>query len=439
VKDVEFVTKTVEGKDVECAKVTLVGTESEQVLYTAASNLTKIEVLEKPEDIDMSISCCVELPYAGNPTETQIFAGIDDLKKIAVCGEYFRVTSSKLTEFGSAEDSKGYWTFDWEKKPHLTAKEIAMIRPQIAAITDFTTRGNAYQKLQEKVVCRSQLENKKAIREISCNLTSVAMALEMLGISKEDFIGCVDAGNVKKKGTNVAITLTEIEKQYDFPDLLETIRAKAGYAVRTKTESWKDLARIVGVTTSSIEPYSSIKEKVSIVGDELRKGRGIVVSLFNFKGHIVRLQKIDDDGLIVDDPYGKLTNMAIRDLLNTKYGSKKPDGSGGGGNGYVKNTSKPYIGEDDRLTWDDFDVTKETTRSKSIESCGEKDSAKISSSDLTKTLFNDWWENSAKAKFEYQNRIIKEAKKVNGKVVYEDLHYYKSSGAIIKYYIIFYK
>jgi hypothetical protein len=54
-------------------------------------------------------------------------------------------------------------------------------------------------------------------------------------------------------------------------------------------------------------------------------------------------------------------------------------------------------------------------------------------------LFNDWWENSAKAKFEYQNRIIKEAKKVNGKVVYEDLHYYKSSGAIIKYYIIFYK
>ena len=91
------------------------------------------------------------------------------------------------------------------------------------------------------------------------------------------------------------------------------------------------------------------------------------------------------------------------------------------------------------MTWDDFDVTKETTRSKSIESCGEKDSAKISSSDLTKTMFYDWWENSAKAKFEYQNRIIKEAKKVNGKVVYEDLHYYKSSGAIIKYYIIFYK
>ena len=429
--------ETVNGKVV--AYVKLVDTVPELFYYTTKSNLTKIEILEKPEDIDMSISCCVELPYAGNPTETQISAGIDDLKKIAVCGEYFRVTSSKLTEFGSAEDSKGYWTFDWEKKPHLTAKEIAMIRPQIAAITDFTTRGNAYQKLQEKVVCRSQLENKKAIREISCNLTSVAMALEMLGISKEDFIGCVDAGNVKKKGTNVAITLTEIEKQYDFPDLLETIRAKAGYAGRTKTESWKDLARIVGVTTSSIEPYSSIKQKVSIVGDELRKGRGIVVSLFNFKGHIVRLQKIDDDGLIVDDPYGKLTNMAIRDLLNTKYGSKKPDGSGGGGNGYVKNTSKPYIGEDDRLTWDDFDVTKETTRSKSIESCGEKDSAKISSSDLTKTLFNDWWENSAKAKFEYQNRIIKEAKKVNGKVVYEDLHYYKSSGAIIKYYIIFYK
>jgi len=364
VKDVEFVTKTVEGKDVECAKVTLVGTESEQVLYTAASNLTKIEVLEKPEDIDMSISCCVELPYAGNPTKSQISAGIEDLKKIAVCGEYFRVTSSKLTEFGSAEDSKGYWTFDWEKKPHLTAKEIAKIRPQIAAIADKSKRENAYLKLQTKVEYHNQCDNKpsKDLKILPnkdpvvqtayrmCNVTSLAMAFEMLGVSKNDFIGMYEKKTKKQ--------IPDSEKCKDFEDVLDWVRYDQNYGNRVLVKAWQNLAKLCEIDSESITWNSSLKIVVcqNKVKEWLKEGYGVVVSLYSTAGHIVRLQDITEDGIIVDDPYGKINSMATRELTESGGYAGTSNASG------VKNK-----GEDNTYTWSDLNMSIKTTISGNIE------------------------------------------------------------------------
>lgn len=142
-----------------------------------------------------------------------------------------------------------------------------------------------------------------------------------------------------RKSKTVTITLTEEEKQYDFESFLDVVRDKCGMGARYNYSTWDKLADIVGITYENVYPNSSKAKYVSKLDGYLREGKGIVVSLFNFKGHIVRLQEINDTKMVIDDPYGKLTYPAIRDIMNTKYGSKRPDGSGGGGNGYDANTS----------------------------------------------------------------------------------------------------
>ena len=431
--------ETVKGKVV--AYVKLVDTVPELFYYTTKSNLTKIEVLEKPEDIDMSISCCVELPYAGNPTETQISAGIDDLKKIAVCGEYFRVTSSKLTEFGSDEDSKGYWTFDWEKKPHLTAKEIAMIRPQIAAITDKSKRESAYLKLQTKVEYHSQRDNKTA-PEYTCNLTSVAMAFELLGVTKEDFIRAVDNQVINK----IHISISNDIKQRDYEDVLEYVRDKAKLGDRTAWATWKSIADQVSVEYKAINlipsDASDVKKGKEEVKKALSEGNGVLISLFNYKGHIVRLQEIREDGIVIDDPYGKLANLAVRDIHNKYYGnSEYKNGYKNSRNGDVVNGEvKRDRGEDVFLSWNDLNITERTTVGGEIESTAGDQVYVSTDKDTKEKIYKDFSNYISTYKVGYKKREEKvEEKKQDGTKIYKTKTYYRSMGAKIKGYIIFSK
>jgi hypothetical protein len=57
----------------------------------------------------------------------------------------------------------------------------------------------------------------------------------------------------------------------------------------------------------------------SNVGTRIESGYGIMMSI---KGHIVRLQNVTDNGLVVDDPYGRL-NLQKRFENGKKGGYEK--------------------------------------------------------------------------------------------------------------------
>ena len=87
------------------AYVKLVDSDPELFYYTTKSNLTKIEVLEKPEDAFFIFGNSVKLPYSSVPTGKSHDLK-DEFKVIARCGDYVRIASSSLKEF--RKNSEGF-------------------------------------------------------------------------------------------------------------------------------------------------------------------------------------------------------------------------------------------------------------------------------------------------------------------------------------------
>lgn len=106
--------------------------------------------------------------------------------------------------------------------------------------------------------------------------------------------------------------------------------------------------------------------------------------------------------MTIDDPYGRLTNLAVRDLGNTKY-SEYGTGYKDQINDINKNKDESKRGKDDVLTWDDFDISVVTSRSGEIES-ESQDKFKVSSKDKEDTKFCDWWKGPIVGKSEYSIR-----------------------------------
>lgn len=89
---------------------------------------------------------------------------------------------------------KDYLFTNWEylmTKDRLTAAQIAIARDGIAKVTDEKKRGDLFEALQEKVEYHNQMDN-KTMPYVTCNQTSLAMAFEMLGVSKDDFIEAIE-------------------------------------------------------------------------------------------------------------------------------------------------------------------------------------------------------------------------------------------------------
>jgi hypothetical protein len=211
-------------------------------------------------------------------------------------------------------------------KERLTVKEIADAREEINWLTA-EERSFYYLQLQEKVHYRNQRNNQQTayIADRMCNLTSLAMALEYLGIENPD-------------------------TTMQFEDYLEKQREEKGYGARTTNQSWKKLSEDFDVTMKHIELNSSNQSILtSNLKPELEAGYGVVISVFSIasgKGHIVRLQNISDAGLIVDDPFGNINDFAQRE-------------SGGSGYTGTSNTrdSENGIGENNLWKWTDIDQT----------------------------------------------------------------------------------
>jgi hypothetical protein len=86
-------------------QVEVVGSNPKQLHYTAASNLTKIEVLEKPEKKEIKRTVkSMRLPFANE--ESREIKESEEYYVVAKCGSYLRISN---TENVSWETSEGYW------------------------------------------------------------------------------------------------------------------------------------------------------------------------------------------------------------------------------------------------------------------------------------------------------------------------------------------
>lgn len=164
----------------------------------------------------------------------------------------------------------------------LTPDQIQHARSMIAQLP-VAQQGHYYLLLQSKPEYQNQRDNKTK-QEVgsggTCNLTSVAMCLEYLGVP-----------NPKPK------------LQYD--EALCAVAAEHGWHDLTQHSTWSKVAKQLGVQMNVVRegghqlgrPFweSDVRDK------HLRAGHSVLCSI---TGHIVRVQAVAADGLVVDDPYG---------------------------------------------------------------------------------------------------------------------------------------
>jgi Glycosyl hydrolase family 46/Bacterial SH3 domain len=169
-------------------------------------------------------------------------------------------------------------------KPRLSIAEIKQARELIAQEPDKKKRGDLYLALQGKVEYHSQRDNAskaggKNIGDVMCNLTSLAMCLSYLGISNP-------------------------KPEMQFEDVLEQIRVQKKLPARTSADGWGGVAKALGVDVDFLG-WTVTQGRdwyFKNVLPRLQQGDSVMLSI---TGHIVRLQSVTEDGLVVDDPFGR--------------------------------------------------------------------------------------------------------------------------------------
>ncbi|GGK97663.1 hypothetical protein GCM10010844_14900 [Deinococcus radiotolerans] len=225
-------------------------------------------------------------------------------------------------------------------KKAYTIKEINLARSLIVKLQDNKMKGDLFEILQTKIPYRNQRNNQsiglqsdrwsytgrdgkthwviytgKPIGDIMCNLTSLTMVMETLGIENPS------------------------DGQYE--DFLENVRRKNSLPPRTTEGGWEGVARELKARKVMRKDkfrgdYTEWKDEILPC---LRNGNGVMMSL---NGHIIRLQSITNEGITVDDPYGRLPS-----LLNYR-----PSNVTGSYNGNLNGKTKEAgVGEDTVFPW----------------------------------------------------------------------------------------
>jgi hypothetical protein len=206
------------------------------------------------------------------------------------------------------------------KQDRLTPEQIARARELIAQLPPEQQKP-MFLQLQDKSEYLNQRDNKSAQETDdggTCNLTSVAMVLEYLGVSNPD-------------------------PTRQFEDVLVE---KAGKSNIKSPDTWKAVAAQFGVQMEFVVPATTDEGTTierarweAMRDQHLAAGQGIAMSL---RGHIVRLQGMNEDGLIVDDPYGASTLAADKRITRNgeterynweKDGVNTKDGGAGSSKG----------------------------------------------------------------------------------------------------------
>ncbi len=197
------------------------------------------------------------------------------------------------------------------KTGELQPAQINLARDLIAKIDDNKvpkngkTQGDYWEQLQGKSAYSNQRDVHKAFGEETtftkekslvggtCNLASLAMSLSYLGVEIPD---------LSSEFPDKPAAANDVEK-------LELVRLKyKGKHARTTEDGWGGVARELGADTIQIGGGAHNKDwwEKNVREAHLRKGHAIMCSIDGDQGgHIVRIQAISADGIVVDDPLGK--------------------------------------------------------------------------------------------------------------------------------------
>lgn len=252
--------------------------------------------------------------YAGQPgTEEK-----NELPATSAAGSTHEVsTVHEYNPIASARE-KGWSEFqNLMKKDRLPASGIRRARELIELYA--YDKAKWYVSLQYKVNYQNQRDSQvkgysmwkdtygdwKNVGDEMCNLSSLGMAMLYMGITKDDVIGKLKAWGYKGK----------LPQQYD--DLLELLRhemakTKAGYAKNPETTFRRDMNTTLKAIAQSFGLKVELDTKIGKrdatwyqvnILTELQKGNAAIIS---YNGHIVRIQDITAEGIVVDDPFGKV-------------------------------------------------------------------------------------------------------------------------------------
>jgi hypothetical protein len=318
----------------------------------------------------------------------------------------------------------------------LTPQEIKQIREMIEEVEDEDKKAKYFLTLQEKVPYHNQNDNlgirrqnidngrtNQYVAETMCNLTSLTMAIEYMGISQEDIINMINQDKDLKLPKDLEDAQTE--------DLLDFIRQKKNYGDRRNSETWDELAEYCGLETEDIIYVSSSQKanlKINQIKGYLEEGKSVLVSLALWKRHIVRLQKIDESGMVIDDPYGAISSISAREFKDNPNTF-----------GYDKNTSDLSFtgrkGNDNPYSWDDFNTKKYTSKGGSITVAGNK-YVNNKKTELFETWFKTAIEKKGISESEY-TKVEKVVVKEEAEDTEEKYYEYTTKGGVIKFYKVY--
>ena len=209
-----------------------------------------------------------------------------------------------------------------EVTPHL----IFFIRGYIWNITNANQRQELFGLLQYKTPYHNQRNNvseeeekgtMKNIGNVMCNLTSLSMALEYLGFSGR--------------------------KDKQFEDYQEELRREYWKDKhRTTKEARGAIANVFGANQKQVEfkkpgyrtllgrALSGMKDYfINRVKPVLNEGCGIILSIRDIAhGHIVQIIDINNEGITVNDPYGKISSSENQWASTNDTGTETGVGKG---------------------------------------------------------------------------------------------------------------
>ncbi|MCK6518612.1 hypothetical protein L6R46_26590 [Myxococcota bacterium] len=203
----------------------------------------------------------------------------------------------------------------------LTTEQIAEARALIEAEIPAEERGDWYERLQSKVEYHNQRNNESPSEGDNggtCNLTSLAMCLQYLGVPNPD-----------------------PSKQYE--DALDDIRIANKYGKITSFDTWTKISAHLGKTLTF---HSGGTFDQAWFEETMRgwlQGSGVLCSIH---GHVVRVEAVTAEGLKVDDPFGQ-------SLLKARANGKAFSWVKGGLNEREDDgTAEGNLGEDHVWPWD---------------------------------------------------------------------------------------
>ncbi|URM38796.1 hypothetical protein [Flavobacterium anhuiense] len=205
---------------------------------------------------------------------------------------------------------------------YFSAQQIKEIRKVIDKFKTNEQKIKAYRILQYFVEYNSQRDAKyKSLADTMCNVTSESIALQYLGQMNP-----APDPNTKMEDF-MMIMIRDILKQGDDSRFNASTRVKIANELGIK-------GGFVGVD----ENFDKRKHK-KLLEDKLNKGFGVCLSTL---GHIVRVVDVNDTGIIVDDPYGRIQSFKIRKEKGNKGGYE-------GGKNHPNNSI--LKGESNLWTW----------------------------------------------------------------------------------------